>query len=349
MINPSNAKKSVTIKEVARAAGVSAQTVSRVLNDRPDVSDETRQRVRDIINQLGYSPNIIARSLIQGRSNTIGVVGYGLGYYGPSRTLTGVERQANELGYSTLLSLLREPDLTAGESILSNLLMRKVDGIIWAVPEIGEHRSILLEAIQSAPVPVVFINMQPREGLAVVAVDNNAGGRQATLHLLARGCRRVGIIAGPDTWWESRQREAGWRSAMLESGQFNEDDLRRLKVSGDWYPSSGERGLEVLLDQNPELDAVFAFNDPMALGALKAARRLNRRVPDDIAIVGFDDIPEANFYTPSLTTLRQPLLELGASAVRLLHQVLSQPENPYIFPEQIWLQSELVVRESSLR
>ncbi len=341
-----NAKKSVTIKEVAQAAGVSAQTVSRVLNDRPDVSEKTRQRIRDVIVELDYAPNIIARSLIQGRSNTIGVVGYGLGYYGPSRALTGVERQVNELGYSMVLSLLREPENMSGEDILVNLLMRKVDGIIWAVPEIGGYRTALLEVLQRVTIPVVFINMNPQPDVSVVAIDNFNAGKQATLHLLSRGYRKVGVITGPPMWWEARQREAGWRSAMLESGRFSPVELDRLKACGDWYPESGDRGLEQLLSQDPTLDAVFAFNDPMALGALNAARRLGRKVPGDLAIVGFDDVPEARFYHPPLTTLRQPLIELGGQAVRLLHRMLQVKDSP-IQPEQIWLQPELIVRESS--
>jgi len=339
-------KKSVTIKDVARVAGVSAQTVSRVLNDRPDVSDETRQRIRDIIRELGYAPNIIARSLIQGRSNTIGVVGYGLGYYGPSRTLTGIERQANQLGYSLLLSLLRDPDTSTGESLLPNLLMRKVDGIIWAVPEIGEHRTALLETVRNIPVPIVFINMEPRSDLKVVAIDNFNAARKAVFHLLEQGYRKIGVITGPSTWWESRQREAGWRSAMQEAGFLPARELERLCVAGDWYPESGSRGLEELLTHNPSIEAVFAFNDPMALGALKAAQRLGRRVPDDLAVVGFDDVPEADYFTPPLTTLRQPLIELGGQSVQLLHRLLNAPESPPT-PEQIWLQSELVVRASS--
>jgi LacI family transcriptional regulator len=344
-----NFKKSVTIKEVARAAGVSAQTVSRVLNDRPDVSVETRQRVREIIAEMGYSPNILARSLIQGRSHTIGVVGYGLSYYGPSRVLTGIERQANELGYSLILSLLREPETSSGEDILANLLMRKVDGIIWAVPEIGEHRAALLAGLQRQPTPVIFINMQLNHDLAVVAIDNYNGGRQATLHLLSRGCRKVGIITGPPAWWESRQREAGWRSAMLQSGWVEEDELEKLKVAGDWYPSSGNQGLETLLRQAPGLEAVFACNDQMALGALQAANRLGCRVPQDLAVVGFDDIPEARYFAPPLSTLRQPLSELGAQAVRQLHRILALKEDEIYKPEQIWLQPELVVRDSSLK
>src|SRR5512133_338860 len=169
-------KKRVTIKEVARIAGVSTQTVSRVLNDRPDVSPETRQRIRAIIAQLGYSPNTLARSLIQGRSHTLGVAGYGLSYYGPSRVLTGIERRANELGYSLLLNLLRDPETNNGQEIFNNLLSRQVDGIIWAVPEIGANRDWLTEQLEKkadeALVPVVFINMEPREGLAVAAMDN---------------------------------------------------------------------------------------------------------------------------------------------------------------------------------
>lgn len=341
-----NQIKSVTIKEVARAAGVSAQTVSRVLNERPDVSDKTRQRVRDVIVELGYAPNIIARSLIQGRSNTIGVVGYGLSYYGPARILTGIERQANELGYSLFLSLLREPESNIGDAILPNLLMRKVDGIIWSVPEIGEQRAALLDAMQRVPVPIVFINMEPRPDLCVVSIDNYHAGRQAVLHLLARGYRKVGIITGPPLWWESRQREAGWASAMLESGRFSAEALDPLKVAGDWYPDSGYRGLHELLRNDPAIDAVFAFNDQMALGASNAAREAGRNLPQDLAIVGFDDIPEASYFSPPLTTLRQPLVELGGQAVRLLHRILNQKEALYQ-PEQVWLQPELIVRAST--
>jgi len=340
-------KKSVTIKEVAQVAGVSAQTVSRVLNDRSDVSDETRQRVREVITELGYSPNILARSLIQGRSNTIGVVGYGLSYYGPSRTVTGLERHANELGYSLLLSLIREPETTSGQPILDHLLMRKVDGVIWAVPEIGSHRMGLLRIVQQINVPVIFINMQPRPGFNVVAVDNYAGGRMATEHLLSQGRRRIAVITGPETWQESRQRELGWRSTLLASGVVDGASLERRKVVGDWYPKSGESGLEELLRREPQIDAVFAFNDQMALGALKAARRLGRRVPEDLAVVGFDDVPEADYFCPSLSTLRQPLIELGSQAVRLLHNILTYKGEGTCPPEQIVLQPELVVRSSS--
>jgi LacI family transcriptional regulator len=342
-------KKSVTIKEVAAAAGVSAQTVSRVLNDRPDVSEETRTAIQRIIADLGYSPNILARSLIQGRSNTLGVVGYGLGYYGPSRIVTGIERQANELGYSLLLHLLRDPENNLGEDLFANLLMRKVDGIIWAVPEIGDTRPALLAQAERAGVPVVFINMEPRPGLSVVTMDNLTGARRAVEHLLNQGYTKIGIITGPDGWWESRQREAGWRSALLAAGRLRPAEIDRLRVTGDWYPSSGAAALEQLLAREPGLDAVFSCNDPMALGALNAARRLGHCVPSDFAVVGYDDVPEASFYDPALTTVRQPLQEMGAEAVRMLHRALSQPEGESYPPEQVWFSPELVVRASSLK
>jgi len=340
-------KKHVTIRDVARAAGVSAQTVSRVINHHPDVSDETRRRIQQIMETLGYSPNYIARSLIQGKTHTIGVVGYGLGYYGPSRALTGVEKQANELGYSILLSLVRQAELNSGRQLLANLLMRKVDGIVWAVPEIGSHREELLQDLEQIDVPVVFVNMNPRPGFHVAAVDNFNGGKLATLHLLSRGCKKIGIITGPEVWWESQQREAGWKTACLESGKVNEEHLQRLKVVGDWEPASGEAGFTALIKNNPDLDGVFVCNDQMALGALKAARHLGIRIPEDVAIVGFDDIPEAAFFDPPLTTMRQPLTELGAQAVKMLHHRLCKEDHFTPSSETIWLQPELIVRESS--
>lgn len=342
-------RKRVTIKEVAQAAGVSVQTVSRVLNERPDVSEETRRRVQAVIAGLGYSPNALARGLIRGRTNTLGVVGYGLSYYGPARVITGIERRANELGYSLLFSLLREPESTSGAGVYQNLLDHQVDGIIWAVPEIGDNRAWVVEMAGKLPVPAVFTNMQPVEGLAVAAVDNCTGGRLATEHLLGQGYRRIGIITGPETWWEARRREQGWREALLAAGQR---DLDCLKASGDWYPSSGAKGLEVLLARCPDLDAVFACNDPMAAGALQAARRLGRRVPADLAIVGYDDVPEAAFYEPALTSVRQPLAELGGQAVDLLHQMLEgeQPGSGLLRSGQpCLLEPQLIIRDSSVR
>ncbi len=332
----------VTIKEVAAAAGVSTQTVSRVLNDRPDVAPETFERVSEVIEQLGYAPNVLARGLIQGRSNTLGVVAYGLEYVGPSRMLTGIEQQANALGFSILLNLVHQ-------QLLRHLLARQVDGIIWAIPEIGANRAWTHEKSVSYPIPLVFVSgMDEQRVLPIVAIDNRQIGRLATSHLLDGGVRRVGIVTGPLSWWEARERREGWREALSARGLPPDD---RLVVEGDWSAGSGENGLYRLLAQCPDIDAVFACNDQMALGVLHAAHRLGRRVPDDFSVVGVDNIPESAYFWPALTTVRQRLREAGGQAVLELDRMLKVGQSRHSHaaapPANIWLQPELIVRGSS--
>jgi LacI family transcriptional regulator len=337
-------KKRVTIKQVAKEAGVSTQTVSRVINNRPDVAPETRQRVLQVIDELGYRPSHIARSLIQGRSRTLGAVGYGLEYFGPSRTLSGIEQQANELGYSLLLSLIRQPERNDVEQLFRHMLSRYVDGIVWAVPEIGNNRDWIQQEIPQLSVPVVFLSTQPRPNQSVVAVDNRSGGRMATKHLLDQGYQNIGLITGPLDWWEARQRQLGWQDVLKEVTIEN-----NLVVEGDWTAESGEQGLRQLLEQRPDMDAVFVCNDQMALGALQAARQRGVRVPEDLALVGFDDIPESAYFYPPLSTVRQDMVELGRCAVRELGRMIeaSQQDKAVIEPKTISLQPELIVRESS--
>ncbi|HEX7974140.1 MAG TPA: LacI family DNA-binding transcriptional regulator, partial [Anaerolineales bacterium] len=174
------AKNQVTINRVAQEARVSAQTVSRVINDRPDVAPETRQRVQAVIARLGYRPNALARSLIHQRSHSMGVVAIAGDYYGPSRTLIGIEQQIRDLGYSLLLDLLHHPETENVEQIINRLLSRQVDGILWTVPEIGNNRSWLWPAALHPDVPIIFLSMAPRENLAVISIDNKLGGCLAT-------------------------------------------------------------------------------------------------------------------------------------------------------------------------
>jgi LacI family transcriptional regulator len=335
-----------TIRDVAAAAGVSRQTVSRVLNDRPDVAKETRQRVRDVIERLGYRPSSLARSLTQGRSYTLGVVSYGVQYFGPANTLAGIEHQASDMGYSLHLGLVRHP-AEGGVQLLHDMLSYHVDGVLWAVSEIGNNREWAQSEICKAPVPVVFLDMQPCSNLSVVNIDNRRGGYLAVTHLLDQGSRRVGLITGPLDWWSARQRRAGWKDALEERGMTIDEEL---VVEGTWSPGSGERGMRRLLQQRPQVDAVFACNDQMALGALKAAREMGRRVPRDLVIVGYDDTPEAAFFSPPLSTVRQDLDELGRCAVRELARLIEarQDEQSDITPASIRLQPELIVRESSI-
>ncbi|HLB48343.1 MAG TPA: LacI family DNA-binding transcriptional regulator [Anaerolineales bacterium] len=343
-------KRRVTIKEVAEAAGVSTQTVSRVVNNHPDVATETFQRVQQVIKETGYAPNALARSLIRGRSHTLGVVAYGLDYFGPSRVLTGIEQQANELGYSIFLNLLHQPEMNDVDHLLDSLLARQVDGIIWAIPEIGDNRAWARAKSPELPIPIMFVSgMGGSTSLPLVGVENRAIGRLATEHLLAGGARRIGIITGPLSWWEAKERQQGWRETLEARGLTAEDWLVAM---GDWTAKSGEQGLYQLLAQRPDIDGVFVSNDQMALGVLHAAHRLGRRVPDDISIIGVDNIPESAHFWPPLTTVRQRLREAGAQAVTELDQTIqkskqSQRNWDVTFPKVALLQPELIVRESS--
>lgn len=340
-------RKRVTIEQVARSAGISRQTVSRVVNDHPSVAPNTRLRVQKVIARLGYQPNVLARSLVHRRSHTLGVVAAGLEYFGPSGTLVGIEHRASELGYSILLYLLHRPQVDDVTQVLNSLLSRQVDGIVWAVPEIGGNRTWLQQRTPDLPVPIVFLSMHPSDGLPVVAVDNQAGGRLAAEHLLTQGYRHVGLITGPLDWWEARERKLGWEVALQQAGLNVEE---HMAFEGDWTASSGERGFCQLLDQFPEMDALFACNDQMALGVLQASHRRGLRVPADLGIVGFDDIPESAFFWPPLTTVRQELRELGGMGVEQVSGMIaaSRGEVSPALPEMIWLAPRLVVRGSSV-
>jgi len=337
----------ITIKDVAQAAGVSTQTVSRVLNNRPDVSPDTRASVQQVISKMGYAPNVLARSLSRGRSNTLGIVGFGLGYYGSTSVLTGIEKKSNQLGFSFILSLLDRFEADRVDEILRDLLSRQVEGIIWAVPGISEVFQGFPQKLQEIPVPVVFLNTEKTNHDVVVAMDNRQGGRLATQHLLDQSYQKVGILTGPKEWWEARQRERGWRETLLEAGY---DDLDDLKVEGDWSAASGEVGLHAMMAKAPDIDAVFVSNDQMALGVFQAARRMGLQVPGDFGIVGFDDIPESAYFYPSLTTVRQNAEKLGAVAVEQMAQwIQANQDNEEFNPDTRWVQPRLIVRKSSIR
>jgi DNA-binding LacI/PurR family transcriptional regulator len=344
---PKKPRKRVTIKQVAQEAEVSTQTVSRVINDRPDVASETRERVLGVIERLAYQPSAVARSLIQQRSYTLGVVTAGLKYFGPSNTLTGITQQAEGMGYSLLLTELPKFDTGDVHPILNSLLARQVDGIIWAVPEVGSNRDWLQDWVPELSVPIIFYTMEPRANLFIVAIDNRMGGRMATEHLLDLGYRHIGHIAGPLDWWEARERKAGWQEALLDAGMGIDD---RQWVEGDWSAASGERAIYQMLEQFPEMDAVFVANDQMSLAVLHVACRKGLWVPHDLAVVGFDAMPEGAYFWPPLTSVWQDVHELGYTAVRELVGMIGASRQPKhdCAPKLVFLQPQLVVRESSV-
>ncbi len=335
----------VTLQDVAQLAGVSTKTVSRVVNNQGEISEATRQRVQAAIAQLNYRPNILARSLVNQRTNTLAAVAWGLDYYGPSHTVVGIENKSDELGYSLFLNLLAHPDEGDIDRILDTLVARRVDGIIWVVPEVGGNRMWINPARLDRLPPIVFLSMEQQPGLATVSVDNRAGARQAVQHLIDQGRQRIGLITGPLAWWEARERFAGWQETLRNAGL---DASSSLVVEGDWSASSGARAMSLLLERKPDIDAVFVCSDQMAIGALGVMHQHGRRIPQDLAVVGFDNIPESAFFWPPLSTVYQMLIEVGGLAVQTLHQWIEANRKGEAIPaENVQLMPQLIVRASS--
>ena len=337
-----------TIKEVASAAGVSTQTVSRVINNSPDVSSETRKRVQDVIEKLRYQPSALARSLIRQRSHTLGVATAGLNYIGPSRTLSGIALAAEAAGYSLLLMELPGFEVHDISPIMRSFLSRHVDGIIWAVPEVGENHAWVTNQALDLEVPLVHITMAPRKNNSVVFADNYLGGRMATAHLIEQGFRHIAHISGPLDWWEARQRKASWKDVLDEAGLEPTDEHW---AEGNWSPESGAQIFEKLLEHYVEMDSLFVGNDQMALGVLQVARQRGLRIPDDIGIVGFDNLPESAFFTPPLTTVEQDQYSVAKLAVEEILKIIESDWQGLesVHSRSLILPPTLIVRQSSLR
>jgi len=330
-------------------AGVSTQTVSRVINERPDVSPRTRRRVQEVIKELSYWPSALARSLINQRSHTLGVVTAGLRYIGPSRTLSGIASAAEAAGYSILLKELPSFNDNDVTPIFQALLSRHVDGIIWAVPEIGENRNWIDNLPSDVGVPLVYLTMEPQKNISVVCIDNYLGGRMVMSHLFEQGYRRIGHIAGPLDWWEARQRMAAWKDALQEAGLAAYDNHY---VEGNWSSASGARAIGKLFDQYADMDAIFVANDQMALSAIQFIRQKGLCIPENIGIVGFDNLAESAFFSPALTTIQQDQHKVAKLAVAEIIKIIESgwQEQEKIEPKSIIiLPPTLVVRQSSQR
>lgn len=334
------------MKQVGKVAGVSIPTVSKVINNRPDVSPETRKRVKQVIEDLGYKPSALARSLSQQRSYTLGVVTVGLKYIGPSRTLSGITEKARELGYALLLEEMDQFDTDNIYPPLQSLLARHVDGIVWAVPEWGDNCSWVDTILNDAPVPVVFLTIEPRQGVSTVSFDNYLGGVIATQHLLNQGRHQIGHISGPLDVWEARQRKLAWQETLKKAGM---ETIESQCAEGDWTSLSGKKAFEQLLLSYPEMDAVFVANDQMALSVFQISIRQKIAIPKDLAVIGFDNVDESEYYSPALTTMNQDQHKLGCRAVEVVvHQIETVHNGESIETQNIWLSPELVVRDSSV-
>jgi len=331
--------KKVTIRDVARQAGVSYQTVSRVLNRRPDVAEETRQRVHQVIEELGYRPSAIARSLSSQRTYTLGLITADFSDYFFTQVIVGAEAEARKYGYFFMLcSTERNP---ADEPEYFKLLTeREVDGILFARPSTEQDSRHIASLLHQGMPLVTTAYYLPGQPLTVVDVDNVDGGFQATQCLVEDGHQEIGMITGPVGWRSVNERARGYRLA-LESQCLTADP--RLTDGGDWSYESGYQAMWRLLERAPGITALFAQNDRMAIGAMRALREAGRAIPDDVAVIGFDDIPEAAYNFPSLSTIRQPMQQVGETATRLLIEAIN---NPQAEKQEVLMKAKLVRRES---
>jgi DNA-binding LacI/PurR family transcriptional regulator len=320
--------------DVARLAGVSHQTVSRVVNDHPNVRPQTRDNVLAAITKLAYRPNAAARTLVTRRTHTLGVITCDTDLVGPASMLYGIEQAAAGSYFVSIASL---PALDHGSALdaVERLLGQGVEGVIVIAPSTPAVAAL---GGMPAEVPLVAVGCGTSAPLASVAVDNAAGARAATQYLLGLGHRMVYLVGGPETSLDGQERAAGWRQALISAGVTPPE-----VIAGDWSSRAGFAAGQELAAM-PEVTAVLCLNDQMALGVLRAMSEAGRAVPGDVSVVGFDDIPEAEFFRPPLTTVRQDFAELGRRALRLLVQKIGGaradgPQQP--------VGTELIVRASA--
>jgi DNA-binding LacI/PurR family transcriptional regulator len=321
--------------DVAKLAGVSHQTVSRVINSSEHVKEDTLMRVLEAMRMLNYRPNPVARALATGKSRTLGVVSFNTTLYGPASTLFGIERAAHQAGYFVSIVSLLSLDRSSVLDAVERLRAQGVGGILVIAPQtVAAHTVLQLPS----DILAVAVEAGPDEGVPVVAVDQFAGAALATQHLLDLGHRTVWHIAGPADWLEAQQRIAGWRSTLESAGASVPPVL-----VGDWGSRSGyELGGRLAAD--PEVTAVFAGNDAMALGLLRVLHEEGRRPPAAVSVVGFDDCPEAAYFIPPLTTIRQDFMEVGRRALNLM---LAEIETGSRSSTRAIVPPELVARQST--
>lgn len=303
---PVRRKRGPSMADVAQLAGVSGQTVSRVANGRHNVDAATRDRVLAAMRQVGYRPNSAARALRNGQSRSIGVIVFGLSSFGNTRTLDAVATAATASGYA--VNLIPVPDATqsALAGAFDRLGAQAVDGVIILIEA---HRLDEADVRMPDGMPVVVIDSNADLDYPVVDTDQAQGARQATEHLLDLGHKTVWHLGGPEDSYAASRRLRSWRQTLIDRGCPVPPVL-----TGDWTAGSGyEAGRRLAAD--PDVTAVFAANDQMALGLLRALHERGRRVPEQVSVVGFDDIPDAGSYVPPLTTVHQDFAEVGRRCV----------------------------------
>lgn len=329
----------LTIRDVARQAGVSHQTVSRVSNADATVTPETRAKVEAAIAKLGYQPNAIARSLAQGRTRTLACVAPNLTDYTFACIIEGAEVESRQQGYFLISS--SAPDEATFAALINELVpSHRIEGVLIINPYVDNRVAALPKNF-----PTVFVGGQARADTDVdsVALDDEAAARAATNHLIELGHRRIAMITGPVIEDCTRERIIGYHAALMAAGLPIDASLT---VAGDWSASSGHAAFASLVDRAAPPTAIFAQNDRMALGALRAARDRGLHVPDQIAVIGLDDMPLASYFDPPLTTMHQDMFAIGRTAAQLLVRAVDHPQAKR---QRLRLPAQLLVRQSTCR
>jgi DNA-binding LacI/PurR family transcriptional regulator len=325
----------MSVVDVARRAGVSTQTVSRVINGSPDVRESTRQKVVTAMTELGYRPNSAARALKRGSFRTIGVITFSMSSLGNMRTMEAIALHAARQDFAITLIPVTTPTQAGIQGAFSRMSELAVDAVI-AIMEVH-----LLEGVTAALPPgvkVVVVDSDAGDSYSVVDTDQTGGAQKAVQHLLDLGHETVWHVAGPEDSFASERRAAAWRATLIAAGRPVPPVLR-----GDWSADSGYAAGLRLADE-PGCTAVFAANDHMALGLLRAFREKGKLVPEDISLVGFDDVPEASSYAPPLTTVHQNFADVGNKCVdKIIQQILTNTTTHGV----TLVPTELVLRSST--
>ncbi|WP_027712533.1 LacI family DNA-binding transcriptional regulator [Dickeya chrysanthemi] len=313
--------KPVTLNDVAAYAGVSYQTVSRVLNQAPHVSARTREKVEQAMAALHYIPNRVAQQLARRSATTIGLATIDLSLHAPSQIAAAIKTTASELGFNVVISMLRAADGNDIQRAVNELLSQRVDGVLINVPleqEEAEHIHQLCAAT-----PVLFLDTPPTADLPSVIFDPHQGTRLAIDHLVALGHQRIALLAGPQSSVSARLRYEGWQQA-LAAHQLTPCAI----AEGDWSASAGYQQAHLLLASSVRPTAIAVANDQMALGVLRAIHEYGLRVPEQISVIGFDDTRDSAYFQPPLTTIRQDFRQLGRESVNRLLDCLQHPHTP---------------------
>ncbi|MDX2139068.1 MAG: substrate-binding domain-containing protein [Chloroflexota bacterium] len=326
-----------TLHDVAERAGVSYQTVSRVINQQRYVADDTRARVLTAIAELGFRPNRAAQSLAGNRSRTLGMITFGINQYGPAQMMIHIEQAARAAKYDLIFANVNDTSMLSMRAAIETLLHWQIDGLLCVTPVAGVTYDDL--RLLCGAMPIVQIGSQPGAESPSAVIDQAHGVRLAAEHLLTLGHRQFAEIRGPADWIDAHVRHETLVAALAAAGA-----TLAASHEGDWTADSGYRLTQQMLHAGAAFTALVAANDQMALGALMALRERGVGVPEQISVVGYDDIPEAVYFAPPLTTVRQNFAQLGRDGIEYLLEWIHTPDTPIM---QRTTQPALVVRGST--